>query len=73
MAIAVFSLISSPSLTEPSFLSLMEMSGTFLEAAKAGRCLVNDRGLQSDARRIDYSHMKKKKKKTHVHQLKLLR
>lgn len=60
MAIAVFSFISSPNLKEPSFLSFTEMSGTFLEAANAGRCFVNHRGWQSDANNIAYFHMKKK-------------
>lgn len=56
-AIAVFSLISSPNLKEPFLLSFTKMSGTFLEAANAGRCFVSHLGLQSDANNIAYIHM----------------
>lgn len=59
MAIAVFTFISSPNLREPSFLSFTVITGTFLEAANAGRCFVKDRGLQSDANNIAYIHNNK--------------
>lgn len=57
IAIAVFKLTSSPSLKDPLFLSLTKISGTFLDEARLGRCLVNHRGLQSDANRIACVYM----------------
>lgn len=51
---AIFSLISSPNLKEPCFLSLMNIRGTFLEDTKLGRCLISHLGLQSEATRMTF-------------------
>ena len=45
----VVTLTTSPSLREPSLLSLTYISGTFREAAKLGKCLVSHLELQSEA------------------------
>jgi hypothetical protein len=56
MAIAVFSLTSSPNLKDPPRLSLTKISGTFLDEAKLGRCLVSHFGLQSEAINMACTH-----------------
>lgn len=55
MAIAVFSLTSSPNLVEPPFLSITTIRGTFLEEAMLDRCLVSDCGMQSEATSMAYN------------------